>query len=54
MDSNQLASLPESFGSPTIGNWEVHFYNNPVASAESLNESTFPGLTLVLVEPDDY
>ena len=55
LHSNQLESLPESFGSLTVGD-DLYLCDNPVA--ESLNVHSFPGLTLILVEPvsssDDY
>jgi hypothetical protein len=43
--SNKLESLPKSFGGLTVGGY-LAMYNNPVA--ESLNEHSFPGLTLIL------
>ena len=45
LSDNQLESLPESFGSLTVGG-DLYLYDNPVA--ESLNEHSFPGLTLRL------
>jgi hypothetical protein len=45
-NNNQLESLPESFGSLTVGGGSLALYGNPVA--ESLNEHSFPGLTLRL------
>ena len=46
LNSNQLESLPESFGSLTVGGGSLILCDNPVA--ESLNEHSFPGLTLRL------
>ena len=45
MDDNQLESLPESFGSLTVGG-DLNLRNNPVAA--SLNENSFPGFSLFL------
>ena len=47
LDENQLVSLPASFGSLTVGG-RVYLCGNPVAA--SLDERSFPGLTLVLTE----
>jgi len=45
LNDNKLESLPESFRSLAVGG-DLHLSRNPVA--ESLQEGSFPGLTLKL------